>query len=579
MNTSLYEPEVQKILDGRDVSFYPSPQDWRDQWIYFLLVDRFNNPAKPPTPNEFPCDVYQGGNLEGIIRQLPYIKKLGAGALWLSPVLYNAGWFNNYWGGYGIQNFLRIEPRFCSDPRQAELNPDIADKEFRKLVDEAHKNGIYIILDIVLNHSGDLFNYDGMRDAAPWNEHGEYDIYWRDSNGVARGPWKDISKINNLPLDAGIYPRELQHNDFFRRRGSIDPNDLTRGDFDRLKELVTEYKYTDTNIYPVRNILIRSYQYLIAKFDIDGLRIDTLQYIEPEFARVFGNAMREFALSIGKKNFFTFGEIWQDDDESKIASFIGRDTERAGEFIGIDAAINFPMRKRLYYVCKGYMPPSELAKHYDYQRETLKKIISSHGDASSYYVNFCDNHDLNNRFHNPQYPGQTKIMLTCLMTLSGIPCIYYGTEQGLSGTGDRREYSREALWSRHQFDDQNEFYELIKKLSDIRNQYPPLKYGRQYFRQCSENGVDFGYSSEKGGIISFSRILNDREILIAANTDTDHLKNVYVVVDDNLNPHGRTWRAVYASAKNLPQSVPTTIRNHYHVVKIKLQPMEAQIWV
>jgi hypothetical protein len=84
------------------------------------------------------------------------------------------------------------------------------------------------------------------------------------------------------------------------------------GDFASLKELVTGVQQSDTQQgphYPVRNVLIRAYQYLIAKYDVDGFRIDTLKYIEPDFAQVFGNAMREFALSIGKKNFFTFGEV------------------------------------------------------------------------------------------------------------------------------------------------------------------------------------------------------------------------------------------------------------------------------
>src|SRR3954469_23048086 len=98
---------------------FPSPVDWRDQCIYFLLVDRFNNPINSPDPKEFPCGVYQGGNFEGIKAQLPYLKELGVGAIWLSPVLKNPQWFKSYWGGYGIFNFLEIEPRFCSNPEEA----------------------------------------------------------------------------------------------------------------------------------------------------------------------------------------------------------------------------------------------------------------------------------------------------------------------------------------------------------------------------------------------------------------------------------------------------------------------------
>ena len=83
----------------------------------------------------------------------------------------------------------------------------------------------------------------------------------------------------------------------------------------------------------LQRFLIRAYQYVIARFDIDGFRIDTLKYIDRDFARLFGDQMREFGLSIGKKNFFTFGEVY--DSEDKIATFIGRNTmdTEAGDFI------------------------------------------------------------------------------------------------------------------------------------------------------------------------------------------------------------------------------------------------------
>jgi glycosidase len=552
MPTSLNDAIVNEVMmarsstthtSGGTISYpFPSPADWRDHWIYFLLVDRFNNPARAPFPNSYPCGKYQGGNFAGIKQQLPYLKKLGVGALWLSPVLMNPQWFTDYWGGYGTLDFLRVEPRFCSDPAKALQDLSIGDKEFRELVDEAHAHGIYVILDIVLNHAGDVFNYEGMRDDAPWNANREYDVFWRDEQGMARGDWTEISGVQHLPRTAGIWPKEFQRNDFFRRRGG----DGNQGDFSRMKELVTDYLIPGTSLYPVRNHLIKAYQYLIAKFDLDGFRIDTLQYIETDFARVFGNAMREYALSIGKKNFFTFGEVWQDDDEDRIAQFIGRNTEKDEEFIGVDAAIDFPMRRRLVDVCKGFAPPEDLARHFDNRLKTLRKIVSSHGDAGKFYVTFLDNHDLNSRFHNKDFPAQTKLALTLLMSMQGIPCIYYGTEQGLDGNGDKREYVREALWSlSHAFDEHYELYRFIHDLGLLRKKLPALRYGRQYFRACSGNGVDFGYSPYKGGVIAFSRILNDKEVLVVANTNTQQSTKVNVVIDSNLHPEGKKWNIVF----------------------------------
>src|SRR6185295_8354677 len=97
-----------------------------------------------------------------------------------------------------------------------------------------------------------------------------------------------------LSRDAGVWPKELQKNQFFRRKGDVETSPTpTQGDFGRLKELVTELR-DDAGMYPVRDALIRCYQYLIAKFDLDGYRVDTLMYVEQDFARVFANSMREF---------------------------------------------------------------------------------------------------------------------------------------------------------------------------------------------------------------------------------------------------------------------------------------------
>lgn len=592
MPSSLYSAEVQDTMkatpqvvnsaNGTKIPYpFPSPADWRDHWIYFLLVDRFNNPSSPPMPDECPCGDYQGGNFEGIKQKLPYLKEMGVGAIWISPVLMNPQWFKPYWGGYGTMDFTRIEPRFCSDPQRALADPQIAADEFRSLVDEAHALGIYVILDIVLNHAADAFAYATHGDMAPWEPDSarKYPIHWRDEQGVARQDWTDIATVNNVPPLAGIWPRELQRNEYFRRQGGS--NDF--GDFGRMRELVTDYRDEGSSIFPVRNYLILAYQYLIAAFDLDGYRIDTLMYVEAEFARTFGNAMREYALSIGKKNFFTFGEVWKDDEEDKIAEFVGRNTQKDHEFTGIDAAIDFPLRKRLIGVIKGYMPPRELAEHAETRKRILKTIVSSHGDAGLHYVTFLDNHDLNERFHVQAAAKQTVQALTCLMTLQGIPCIYYGTELGLENAhlhGDRREFSREALWGLPgAFDTGHPLFTLIRDLSLLRMQQPALRYGRQYFRQCSGDGIHFNYSEYKGGVLAYSRILNNQELLVVGNTDATRSIPIKIIVDANLHSDGKEWKIIFPLNRINEVAGITLTSSNIRAVELIIEPMDVVVLI
>jgi glycosidase len=582
MPTSLFAPAVRAAL--APASTFPSPTDWRDVWIYFLLVDRFNNSQTAPRnpPYDRKTTDHQGGTLDGVRARLPYLQELGAGALWLSPVLRNPQSFAPFWGGYAIQNFLEVDPRVCSNPAAARANPQLGDQELRAVVDEAHQRGMYVILDIVLNHTGDLFAYAGGGSEAPWRAEPPYDVTWRDETGAPNPAYPDVAQVPKTLADAGVWPEELRRNDYFRRRGNEGGAPRFQGDFGGgLKELVTEYLDRDTGVYPVRDALIRCHQYLIGKFDIDGYRIDTLQYVEPAFARVFGNAMREYAQSIGKKNFFTFGEVWQDSDEG-IVEFIGRDTRVDGELVGVDAALDFPVQRRLREVCKGFAAPVSLAAYYDLRRIVQRAVVSSHGEASRYFVTFLDNHDMDERFYfrDPAgaYDDQHALALACLFTLQGIPCLYYGAEQGLSGRGGPREAVREALWGApNPFDTGHKFFGTIKALTKLRAAEPALRFGRQYFRTVSGDGVSFGHSPFPGGAVAFSRILNDREVTVVANTSTAAGTTVFVELDRQLNLDGRQPQILFCNQPTPEPPRPVATRAQRAATQVRLRKMEVQV--
>ena len=143
---------------------HPSPADWRDQTFYFLLPDRFSDGQEttrslfdPDQPEQFKAAdrgkwmrsgrVFQGGTLKGIESKLDYLQGLGVTALWIGPVWKQRADLETY-HGYGIQHFLEVDPRFGT--RQ----------DLRDLTDAAHQRNMYVLLDVIYNHSGNNWFYD-----------------------------------------------------------------------------------------------------------------------------------------------------------------------------------------------------------------------------------------------------------------------------------------------------------------------------------------------------------------------------------------------------------------------------------
>ena len=608
-------------LHGQDVAIpspFPSPSDWRDCWIYFLMLDRFNNPDAPPRgPWNQAYNFRQGGTFNGVRAQLDYLRDLGVNALWLSPVQQNAvpDWEFNY-HGYGIQNFLRIDGRFASDG-----SSDTAEDELRALVDEAHARGIYVILDIVLSHTARVFDYcidEQMRqkvcDAglmyAPFGC--EPPICWLDGSGTPRPEWRDLlPPPEALDMDDAIWPADLQRAGFFRRRGDSLSYDASqgfiRGDFGSMRQMVVEYaadapeqaalraRYGQ---HPVLDILIHCYAYLIARFDIDGFRIDTAKHVDARAIELFGNAIREYALSIGKKNFFTFGEIA--DNEYIIAQFVGRN-HAGDDGFGIDAALDFPLYHILPAIAKGACDVRELHKVFMERKHAQQGLISSHGEAGRYYVAFLDNHDQWRRFNDVDTDArQVMIGVALLFCLQGIPCLYYGTEQGLQGAVDAAgqpdytsaEAVREALWGQPDaFSPAHPFYRDIQRLAALRRLEPALRYGRLYFRRLSQNGHDFGFSYGAGGIVAFSRLLADREVLVIVNTSRELTFAGDVLIDATLNRQSRAYQFAYGNqgarvagavrqipGANLYDENVIVMTEDSAALHVTLAPMEVQIF-
>jgi Alpha amylase, catalytic domain len=190
-----------------------------------------------------------------------------------------------------------------------------------------------------------------------------------------------------------------------------------------------------------------------------------------------------------------------------------------------------------------------VANVFENRKRVEANIITSHGEAGQYFVTFLDNHDQPQRFG---YTGPTQLTdqivlgLGLLFGVPGIPCVYYGTEQGLSGykTAQNTDDSmvREALWGKMSatgqslgFDASHPLYVALRALGQIRSDQPALRYGRYYFRPLSGDGTNFGLSTFPTGVLAFSRILNDQEVIVIGNTIPQGSFAGEVIVDANIN--------------------------------------------
>ncbi len=563
----------------RRQQYHPSPGDWRNEILYFLLVDRFSDNRENERPlidrhhlsfartadwrwdkwSESGGERWQGGTLQGVSSKLDYLKSLGVTTIWLSPVFKQRGHLNSF-HGYGIQDFLEVEPRLGS---RADLV---------NLVAAAHSKGMRIILDIIFNHSGENWTYPESVPGSKYQPHyttGRYEFgNWRGDQG------QDIDSIQN-PED-GVWPAELQDKDRYTRAGSGNLgggsiNDAMaehkRSDFLTLKDF-----YLDNP--ELLNELARCFKYWIALTDCDGFRIDTLKHVSFEQARNFCGSIKEFAQNLDKSDFFLVGEIAGGDyEQERYLDVIDRN---------LNAALDIgAMRLNLNQVAKGLLDP----RHYFSGFDPGKAIMGSHRAIGDKHVSILDDHDhvfgKKLRFSAEAASVHQVVAGVAIQLFTlGIPCIYYGTEQSLGGPepaertwlqgfGSNDRYLRETMFGAthplkngrdglpgkdnkdtelpgfgplgtagfHCFDVNSPAFIRIQQLTTARDTFPALRTGRQYLRPVSFLNRPFNFYGG-GEIIAWSRILDDEEYVIILNPHGTQARGADVLVDSTLNAAG-----------------------------------------
>lgn len=556
------EINLKRITEEK--SFFPSPINWEDQVLYFLLIDRFSDGKEKELYNNDKDyenalrdektkktwleygDKWNGGNLKGLESKLGYLKKMGVTAIWISPVFKQVPFEESY-HGYGIQNFLEVDPHMGTK------------KDLKELVKSAHQQGIYVILDVIINHTGNVFRYEETD--TPYNGN-EYNVKaFHDKEGEPTIPIDNI-EIEKVWPDGGVWPQELMNLNTFTRKGYIVNWDAypeyTHGDFYSLKNInsgsggLNNFQPSDAF-----KIITECYKYWLAYADVDGFRLDTVKHLEPGAVRYFVTEIHEFANSIGKSNFYVFGEI-MGGYEFAIDNL---------KQTGIDAALGInKIPETLENVAKGYLDPIEffnLFKNSELLGEDEYKWYRNN------VVTMFDDHDMVTQAHNKSRfcaDKSTAQLLTNSLFLNlmspGIPCIYYGTEQCFDGSGDSDKYVRESMfggnfgafrtYGKHFFDEKNPVFVELSKIIKTRNEYIALRQGRFYQREISYEGEEFHLSHKLGnerhsGIVAWSRILSSDEIVLAANCDLENNRNVNVLIDTTLHKPDEEFKCIYST--------------------------------
>ncbi len=445
--------------------------------IYLIMPDRFANgdatndePAEAQgTHDRSNLRAYHGGDLRGIREHLPYLKDLGVTTLWLTPILKN-GSAQDY-HGYGAVDLYAVEPHLGTL------------QDYQSLVTDAHKQGMKILFDLVLNHVGPKHPWVAEPPLPDWF-HGTQQHHVSTSSGDVNGAFygkTDKSPITNDPFEALADPHaplRLSRN-------------LTEGwFFGMLPDLNTENP-------TVAEYLLQNSIWWAESSGLDGYRLDTFPYLPRKYWATWHAGLHQLYPYLT-----TIGEVFHP-DPSVTSVFAGGQRRFDGIDSGLNTLFDFPLFFTLRDVLLKDAPAGRIA---DILRHDS---LYPHPDS---LVTFFANHDVV-RFANEKGAtlAKEKLAFGLTVTLRGIPEFYYGDEIGMPGGADpdnRRDFpggwpedSKSAFTAEGRTPEQQDLFAYVQTLLQLRREHASLQNGKLWHLFSDESAYVFLRETEEERIL------------------------------------------------------------------------------
>lgn len=503
--------------------------------IYQIITDRFfdgdkkNNPKGNiynPNHNRY----YHGGDWQGIIQKIKdgYLTDLGVGALWISPPVKNVdgiypnderiGHASASYHGYWAEDFFKTNPYFGTFD------------DFRELIKVANEHNMKIYIDFAPNHTSPAVDYDKDLHTV---DHNLYPEQYRGRNDLKPGG-------ELLPNDGALYRdgkllgklHDSKDHNLFNKEGWTNFSSWENSVYN------TMFGLADLNhLNPVVDNYFKDAIKKWLDLGIAGIRLDAVRHMPIGWQRNFTQYINSYKPSL------LFGEWFAGSNvvDNELKTF----ANNSGMSL-LDFNLTHAIRNSLGSYSEG-----------------MQHIHSTLEDTSNNFehihnqVTFIDNHDMPRFMEiSNKKTNRVDLALATLLTMRGIPAVYYGTEQYMDGKEDPE--NRKSMTS---FNRSTRAYQIIKKLSKLRKDNPAIQFG-DYKERWLDNDV-----------LVYERTFNQNTVVIMINRSESasyELNGLQLglpkgTYDDYLN--------------NLLNGFPITVQDNGKVEHYRLNPNTFQVFV